>query len=89
MSAGNANTFLFDEPDFVPREELEHQEGAPDATQIYLKEIGFSPLLSPQEEVHFGRLARSGDAAGRALRECGRWRSTGPACGECAFTVPP
>jgi len=36
-----------------------------DATQLYLGEIGFSPLLSPQEEVHFARLARSGDEAGR------------------------
>ena len=65
MSAGNANSLLFDEPEAVPREELDHAEGSPDATQLYLKEIGFSPLLSPQEEVHFGRLARSGDAAGR------------------------
>ena len=36
-----------------------------DATQIYLNEIGISPLLSPEEEVYFGRLARKGDAAGR------------------------
>jgi RNA polymerase nonessential primary-like sigma factor len=36
-----------------------------DATQIYLNEIGFSPLLSPEEEVHFARLARKGDDAGR------------------------
>lgn len=37
-----------------------------DATQIYLNEIGFSPLLSPEEEVYYGRLARDGDPAGRA-----------------------
>lgn len=36
-----------------------------DATQIYLNEIGFSPLLSPEEEVYFARLARSGDVNGR------------------------
>ena len=36
-----------------------------DATQLYLNEIGFSPLLSPQEEVHFARLAQRGDPAGR------------------------
>lgn len=36
-----------------------------DATQIYLNEIGFSPLLTPEEEVHFARLARKGDEAGR------------------------
>ncbi|CAA0097429.1 RNA polymerase sigma factor RpoS [Zhongshania aliphaticivorans] len=36
-----------------------------DATQMYLSEIGFSPLLSAEEEVHFARLARQGDEAGR------------------------
>ena len=36
-----------------------------DATQLYLNEIGFSPLLSPAEEVHFARLSQSGDPAGR------------------------
>lgn len=36
-----------------------------DATQMYLKEIGFSPLLSAEEEVHYSRLARKGDEMGR------------------------
>ncbi|WKN20745.1 RNA polymerase sigma factor RpoS [Azotobacter vinelandii] len=36
-----------------------------DATQLYLNEIGFSPLLTPAEEVHFARLAQRGDLAGR------------------------
>ena len=36
-----------------------------DATQLYHNEIGFSPLLSPAEEVHFARLSQSGDPAGR------------------------
>ena len=35
-----------------------------DATQLYLNEIGFS-LLTPEEEVHFARLAQKGDPAGR------------------------
>ncbi|WP_245800890.1 RNA polymerase sigma factor RpoS [Vreelandella utahensis] len=36
-----------------------------DATQLYLNEIGFSPLLTPEEEKHYARLARDGDESGR------------------------
>lgn len=36
-----------------------------DATQIYLNEIGFSPLLTAKEEVHFARAALKGDEAAR------------------------
>lgn len=36
-----------------------------DATQMYLNEIGFSPLLSAEEEVHYARLALQGDEMGR------------------------
>jgi RNA polymerase nonessential primary-like sigma factor len=36
-----------------------------DATRLYLKEIGFSPLLSAEEEVYFSRRARKGDDASR------------------------
>jgi len=36
-----------------------------DATQIYLGEIGFSPLLSAEEEVYFSRLALKGDKNAR------------------------
>ncbi|MFA5678963.1 MAG: RNA polymerase sigma factor RpoS [Pseudomonas sp.] len=36
-----------------------------DPTQMYLNEIGFSPLLTPEEEVYFARLAQKGDSAGR------------------------
>ncbi|WP_019604691.1 RNA polymerase sigma factor RpoS [Teredinibacter turnerae] len=36
-----------------------------DATQLYLNEIGFSPLLSADEEVYFARRALKGDEAAR------------------------
>lgn len=36
-----------------------------DATQLYLGEIGFSPLLSAEEEVYFSRRALKGDEASR------------------------
>ena len=36
-----------------------------DATQIYLREIGYSPLLTAAEEKKFGRQARRGNAAAR------------------------
>jgi RNA polymerase nonessential primary-like sigma factor len=36
-----------------------------DATQLYLGEIGFSPLLSAEEEVYFSRRALKGNVASR------------------------
>ena len=36
-----------------------------DATQLYLNEIGYSPLLSPEEEVYFARQALRGVESGR------------------------
>jgi RNA polymerase nonessential primary-like sigma factor len=36
-----------------------------DATQLYLNEIGFSPLLTPEEEVKYARMALRGEEAGR------------------------
>ena len=42
----------------VPLEEL-------DATRMYLSEIGFSPLLTAQEEVYYARRVLQGDASAR------------------------
>jgi RNA polymerase nonessential primary-like sigma factor len=41
------------------------QSSERDAAQLYLREIEFSPLLTPDEEVYYGRLARAGDELGR------------------------
>jgi len=51
-------------------EELHHSEPPDteahfDATRMYLSEIGFSPLLTAEEEVYFSRLAQRGDESGR------------------------
>lgn len=40
-------------------------KGSCDATQIYLGEIGYSPLLSAEEEVYYSRKALKGDEASR------------------------
>ncbi len=47
------------------KREKEETSSNLDATQIYLGEIGFSPLLSAEEEVYFSRLALKGDEAAR------------------------
>src|SRR5579884_953174 len=51
------------EEEDLPEEHHYISDEAMDATHLYLSEIGFSPLLSAEEEVHFGRLALKGDAA--------------------------
>lgn len=39
---------------------------AADPTQIYLSEIGYSPLLTSEQEVYYARLVQKGDKAARA-----------------------
>ena len=43
----------------------EYADTHPDATRLYLSEIGFSPLLSAEEEVYYSRMAQRGIEAGR------------------------
>jgi RNA polymerase nonessential primary-like sigma factor len=38
---------------------------AADPTQLYLNEIGYSPLLTAEQEVHYARLVQKGDPAAR------------------------
>ncbi|MBE3660122.1 RNA polymerase sigma factor RpoS [Vibrio navarrensis] len=47
------------------REEFDASNKSLDATQLYLGEIGFSPLLTAEEEVLYARRALRGDEAAR------------------------
>ncbi len=60
-SARNGEKKLEDVIADMPRK----AEKALDATQLYLNEIGYSPLLTADEEKYYSRLARSGDDSGR------------------------
>ena len=60
-----------DEMSVIALKGAKHLAKAMDATQIYLSEIGFSPLLSAQEEVHYSTLSLQGDLAARKkMIEC-------------------
>jgi RNA polymerase nonessential primary-like sigma factor len=47
------------------KEHKDASERQLDATRLYLNEIGYSPLLTAEEEVYFARLAQKGDEAAR------------------------
>jgi RNA polymerase nonessential primary-like sigma factor len=54
------------EPEPEPERQLEaSRDDTHDPTRLYLSEIGASPLLTAQEEVHFARLAQKGDEPAR------------------------
>ncbi|MBO9490230.1 RNA polymerase sigma factor RpoS [Endozoicomonas sp. G2_1] len=59
------NDIVLDNAELQETKVAEETASNLDATQIYLSEIGFSPLLSAEEEVHFSRLALKGDQAAR------------------------
>lgn len=62
----DVETLSADEPEANERFAIDESSSKNlDATQLYLNEIGFSPLLSAEEEVHFARLSRKGDEKGR------------------------
>lgn len=56
---------LDDEISFPGYQKGRQASKAMDATQIYLSEIGFSPLLSAEEEVFYSKKALKGDEASR------------------------
>ncbi len=63
---------VVDAPDFNDKEAFpSYQSGGKrvtrtmDATQIYLNEIGFSPLLTAEDEGYYARLALKGDESAR------------------------
>jgi RNA polymerase nonessential primary-like sigma factor len=70
------NTVLTVSPNTIDEQEKKNKESentkpaeineSNDPTQIYLSEIGYSPLLSFEEEIHYARLAKKGDQAARA-----------------------
>ena len=65
MKAGNTNTADMDDD---TDDSVFVQDDLPknlDATQLYLGEIGFSPLLTAEEEVYFARRALKGCEASR------------------------
>ena len=60
-----------EEEDEVQYEPGAIPDGQLDATRLYLSEIGFSPLLTADEEKHYSRLALKGDEAARKkMIEC-------------------
>lgn len=63
------NGWAVEETNFIADEEPARlgklKQPAPDSTRIYLSEIGYSPLLSAEEEVYYARLAQRGDHKAR------------------------
>lgn len=55
----------FSQHEASPESQPVFNEAHFDATRMYLNEIGFSPLLTAEQEVEYSRQAQKGDAAGR------------------------
>lgn len=74
ISADKANSGDADnQADDIVEENAAHRDFSPgyfgeeqlDATRMYLSEIGFSPLLTAEEEVMYGRLVQQGEESAR------------------------
>ena len=59
------NTLAKKETVIVNKELTKKTEALLDPTQMYLRDIGFSPLLTAEEEVYYGRLALQGEEKAR------------------------
>jgi RNA polymerase nonessential primary-like sigma factor len=53
--------------DVILQEEIYPQEKDFNSTQLYLREIGFSPLLNAKDEIKYGRLVKKGDQKARRV----------------------
>ncbi|MEJ2514762.1 MAG: RNA polymerase sigma factor RpoS [Gammaproteobacteria bacterium] len=62
---GDGNASEDDEAPASPARLAGADRESPDATRLYLSEIGYSPLLTAEEEVYYARRARRGDEAAR------------------------
>jgi RNA polymerase nonessential primary-like sigma factor len=67
-----ADTYVQDEPQEEVKQDIDTEiraraltEGDLDATRMYLNEIGFSPLLTAEEEIFYSRKALQGDEPSR------------------------
>jgi len=63
--SGNSKDTQGNKPKAAPRAASLQGPDAHDPTRLYLNEIGASPLLTAEEEVHFSRLAQQGDESAR------------------------
>ncbi len=73
IAIGGSDDAFMDEDDALVKPKSKSKKAATedkfnkslDATQLYLNEIGFSPLLTAEEEVKYSRMAIAGEEAGR------------------------
>ena len=64
-SPGRFDSSMIDKNSDAPKATGNGELKVMDATQLYLGEIGFSPLLTAQEEVYYARRSLRGDEVSR------------------------